>query len=187
MPAMPIGPLIRKSSRQFEEGRHVARQQRAANEGKGGKDRDEGQCANEILLGYRVQQDHAADRKHHGGPRPLQEPCRDKHAEVWVQSLKSSDPIANTAIDAVKMRRGPNRSDSQLLRGTRAAIARKYDVRATFAWTGSTPRSRAISGSGVAISVLSSDFDCEGRGDQQRQQAAMRGHYRSLQAWGLMA
>ena len=69
---------------------------------------------------------------------------------------QSSDPIANTAIDAVKMRRGPNRSDSQLLKGTRAAIARKYDVRAAFASTGSTPRSRAISGNGVAISVPSS-------------------------------
>jgi len=71
-------------------------------------------------------------------------------------TAQSSDPIANTAIDAVKMRRGPNRSDSQLLRGTRAAIARKYDVRAALASTGSTPRSRAISGNGVAISVPSS-------------------------------
>jgi hypothetical protein len=59
------------------------------------------------------------------------------------------------ASAVAKTRRGPKRSDSQLARGMSAATVRKYDVSAPFAWTGSTPRSRAIGGNGVAIMALS--------------------------------
>jgi hypothetical protein len=65
-------------------------------------------------------------------------------------------------------KRGRDRTDQRAQREHRdrrggdaawpeAAVVRKYDVRADFACTASTPRSRAIIGKGVEISVLSND------------------------------
>jgi hypothetical protein len=65
-------------------------------------------------------------------------------------------------------KRGRDRTDQRAQREHRdrrggdaawpeAAVVSKYDVRADFACTASTPRSRAIIGKGVEISVLSND------------------------------
>jgi hypothetical protein len=75
-----------------------------------------------------VQQDHAADRR-----------------QAW------RDRTDQRAQREHRDRRGGDAAWPE------AAVVRKDDVRADFACTASTPRSRAIIGKGVEISVLSND------------------------------
>ena len=67
----------------------------------------------------------------------------------------STEPKVNTRIAARNTVRAPKRSAIHPLMGMNTARLSRYDVRATFIRTGSSPNARAMVGNAVEITVLS--------------------------------
>ncbi len=70
-------------------------------------------------------------------------------------SPHSTEPTVNTAMAPPNTCRAPKRSAIQPLAGMNMDRLTRYEVSATFMWTGSAPNARAIAGSAVETTVPS--------------------------------